>query len=1023
MIKLRLWLALAMIVSVSIHAYAQGSVRGKITDENGESLIGVSVYLKEDASKGAPTDLDGYFSLAIPAGVNYTLVVAYVSYETIEAPVLATEGQVVVMDFIMKSSSVTLGEVEVVAKQERRSQYYMENIKKKSASTLDYMSGDLMSKIGDNNVSAAISRVTGVATNGPFITVRGLGDRYVQTCVNGSLVPTLDPFTNNIKLDLFPSSFIDNIVITKTASPDILGDWAAAYISLETKDNPDKLSIFVESKVGYNPQTSFKNVITNETSPTDWLGYDNGYRDVNHDQVIGVIPQPSAYEQFCALGLTDYYRSIGVTESWSAGSPIGDTYFRLGLVELGLLGKAFINDEQSVKHATELFYADDLQNQAFRTINQKAEKSMDDFASNWGSFKKKAPLNFSQTFSIGNQSTLFGRPFSYLAGFRYGSNVQYDAHSTLSRSITSQLDSLGNPIVDQQYNQEYSKFTNGWTALATVNFKLNPTNSFSLLFMPNIIGTNSLREGVDLRGASSYDYAFVYGQFYEERSQFVYQYKSEHYFPAFKARLNLSASYADGNSSAPDFKRLQYFSNDSITYRLDETISDARRDFRYLDENILDTKASIEVPLGDKPGYISKLKIGATYLDKQREAFQNQYLNRVANGASTVFANGRLDELYASERFDIHTDSATGLDRIDLYYTPVSDPSYHTIGYAKVTSGFVMVDESITEKLRVSAGVRAEYSDIFTDIKEFYDLGYAADDLRRNTDAISFILTPSKTQQWNFLPSVNLIYQVKPDENYPSNLRLSYSRTLARPSLREFTESIVRDFELNEDVFGNADLKFVEIDNYDFRYENYFQTGHYLSVSFFYKNFNNHIELVNSNYGFTWTNADKSNVYGIELEGKLKLGPHFEFRSNVSLVKSYTQVQDQILLIENGVKSWVTVGVIERTMFGQAPYVVNAILNYTANKGFAASLSYNVQGAKLVLNGAGLAPDIYEIPRHLVNAKISHPIGKHFSVSLTVKDILNADVRRSYKYDEGYLLDFDHFTYGTEYFLGVAYNL
>ena len=91
----------------------------------------------------------------------------------LRSKILIDEGQVLVKDFVMAPASFALGEVEVVARQERSNQYYMESIKKKSASTLDYMSGDLMSKIGDNNISAAISRVTGVATNGNFITVRG----------------------------------------------------------------------------------------------------------------------------------------------------------------------------------------------------------------------------------------------------------------------------------------------------------------------------------------------------------------------------------------------------------------------------------------------------------------------------------------------------------------------------------------------------------------------------------------------------------------------------------------------------------------------------------------------------------------------------------------------------------------------------------------------------------------------------------------------------------------------------------
>ncbi|HOO09492.1 MAG TPA: TonB-dependent receptor plug domain-containing protein, partial [Cyclobacteriaceae bacterium] len=77
---------------------------------------------------------------------------------------------------------------------------------------------ELIKKTGDANVTAAIARVSGVSTNGSFITVRGIGDRYIKTMINGMRIPTLDPFTNNIKLDIFPSSLVDNIIITKTAS-------------------------------------------------------------------------------------------------------------------------------------------------------------------------------------------------------------------------------------------------------------------------------------------------------------------------------------------------------------------------------------------------------------------------------------------------------------------------------------------------------------------------------------------------------------------------------------------------------------------------------------------------------------------------------------------------------------------------------------------------------------------------------------------------------------------------------------
>ena len=156
----------------------------------------------------------------------------------------------------------------------------MENVKINSATTIDYVSSETMKKTGDANVTAAVARVSGVSTNGGMITVRGIGDRYVKTTLNGSRIPTLDPLTNNIKLDIFPSSLVDNIIITKTASPDLPGDFSGAYLSVETKDYPEKLEVNVESQFGYNDQTSFKEIISSQRSKTDWLGFDNGLRNL-----------------------------------------------------------------------------------------------------------------------------------------------------------------------------------------------------------------------------------------------------------------------------------------------------------------------------------------------------------------------------------------------------------------------------------------------------------------------------------------------------------------------------------------------------------------------------------------------------------------------------------------------------------------------------------------------------------------------------------------------------------------------
>ena len=111
-------------------------------------------------------------------------------------------------------------------------------------------------------------------------------------------------------------------------------------------------------------------------------------------------------------------------------------------------------------------------------------------------------------------------------------------------------------------------------------------------------------------------------------------------------------------------------------------------------------------------------------------------------------------------------------------------------------------------------------------------------------------------------------------------------------------------------------------------------------------------------------------------------------------------------------------------MFGQAPYIINGILSYTSDTlGLTATISYNVQGPRLVLTGILKGrPDVYEMPRNTIDIKVSKTLGDHFSMSFTVRDLLNAPVRRAYKTPGGYI-DYDRFRYGTNYQLGISYKL
>jgi hypothetical protein len=1011
----KLFFIIALNISFIYSAFSQGTIRGKISDKNGETLIGVTLVLKANPSVGVTTDLDGNYSFKILDSTPQIILISYISFKNIEETVNPRNGEIIVKNFVMQDASKELGVVEVTAKANKANLYYLEKVKQNSATTIDYVSNETMKKSGDPNVVAAVARVTGVSTNGSFITVRGIGDRYVKTTINGNRIPTLDPFTNNIKLDMFPASLVDNVIITKTASPDLPADWAGAYLSVETKDFPDALTVNSETSIGYNNQSSLKEVVSSSRSSTDWLGYDNTYRERDHTQFQSAVKNPSQYQEFVALGLGDYYKSMGIT-GWADGSSEGNLYFRLGLVQLGLLAPALINDASAVSLATTNYDNGTYHSQAFSTLNAGAANTGKSFPNNWNTSKRKAPLNFSQSFTIGDQIEIFGKQFGFIGGFRYGSATSYDPEAFRQEPYG------GSKLLASYAPQKASKETNGWSVLINLAYKLNSNNSVSLLFMPNFSGVNDVRDGYD-----TIKNITTKSQFYESRKQLVYQFKSEHFLPVYKIKVELNASYTKGNSNAPDFKFLQYDGNPNTgSYSLDPSARDIDRFYRYLSDNLFDSHASAEIPLSNKPGITRKFKLGGAYqLNKTKN---DQYQYQLGKGDYTPpLQNQDIDTYLNLDQFAVSngTDvNGVPYSTLNWYYNFFDTPIDHTFGKSEITAAFAMIDYTIISTLRLSGGVRMEHTNMFTDVDKFDSLGLSDNDPRRFYKPGVLPATPGKIKQTNFLPSVTLIYKLIDKEESPTNIRLGFSQTLARPSLREISNVTNFDNELQTPVSGNPNLKMVEITNYDFRIESYFKNKDNVSLSVFYKNFKNHIELERSS-SFYWENVDKSNVTGLEIEFRKGIIKGLEFRANLTLVKSFTSyVRTRQEVIGSTVTTYYE-DTVKRSMFGQAPYIINGILSYTNDSlGLIATVSYNLQGPRLVIGSNNKAvPDIYELQRHLLDFKISKKFGKHFSLSFTIKDLLNAPIKRAYIYEDGEELLFDKYRWGTNYLLGISYKL
>jgi hypothetical protein len=165
---------------------AQGKFSGRVSDEQGEPMFGVVVVDVNNYDIIGQTDFDGLFSIRIPDSKEHSFKFSLLGYEEIIEIISVVDGQVLNRDFTMFEKSLISNEVKIEAKAVRAADTYMEKIKMNSTTSLDYISSATIKKTGDSNVLNAVARVSGVSTSGGLITVRGIGDRYVKTMLNGS---------------------------------------------------------------------------------------------------------------------------------------------------------------------------------------------------------------------------------------------------------------------------------------------------------------------------------------------------------------------------------------------------------------------------------------------------------------------------------------------------------------------------------------------------------------------------------------------------------------------------------------------------------------------------------------------------------------------------------------------------------------------------------------------------------------------------------------------------------------------
>lgn len=273
-------IAIAMFTGAIVSIAQNGTVRGDLIDDtNGETIPFANILVTETGD-GVSTDLDGTFSIELPAGF-YTFTASYIGYADLSvSEVEVIEGEISILNLRLKEASEILEEVVVTASAIRTTEAALMTIQKKAPGLLDGISTQSIKRSGDGDVGSAIKRVTGVSVEGgKHVVVRGLGDRYSKTILNGLDIPGLDPDRNSVQLDIFPTNLVSNIIVYKSFTPDLPGDFTGGMVNIETKDFPEAETFTISGGLGFNPDMNLKgDYITYPGSDTDWLGFDNGAR-------------------------------------------------------------------------------------------------------------------------------------------------------------------------------------------------------------------------------------------------------------------------------------------------------------------------------------------------------------------------------------------------------------------------------------------------------------------------------------------------------------------------------------------------------------------------------------------------------------------------------------------------------------------------------------------------------------------------------------------------------------------------
>ena len=956
---------LILFLITSTVAIAQkGVIKGNVIDaETGEELIGVTIRVGETGSLGTTTDFNGNYKISVEPG-SYDIIVSYISYATQRVEGVSIEvGAVKQLDFAMQTEDVQLEEIVVQAEQINNNEVALLKLQQKSYAVQDGISSAEIKRIGATNSAESMKQVTGASVEGgKYVVMRGLGDRYSLTQVNGVTLPSTDPYRNSADIDLIPTTVVENIVTTKTFLPDKPGNFTGGAIDITTKSLPDEFYLNAGVSVAYNTQSSFldNSFFTDPIEGSnDWLGYDDGSRD---------FPNETGTDEVLEL--------------------LGDR---------GIFTDVRSNSEEFNEE---------------RRIFDEASKSL--AARSYLPQTKSTSLNQRYTLAVGDRFAIGDKNLGYNFSLNFSRAFTNFPDRTLNiyelpGDQTSDL--IENFITDGQQSEETATIG----LLASVAYQFNNKNEIQANYTYSNDGLRQVSSFSGIwPGAISNPHTFTSRAIrYQQRELSNIQLTGNHVLPGLnEAKFTWVGSIVNSLQYEPDFRLFANQVNTGGEFEINQAEYDRPFQFwRDLQDEQVNFKADLEIPVGEKSlGNI--FKFGGLFTRKDRDFGEFRYQEQDTRTREEDFltfneANGDFAAYFdPSNAGIVGFDDTRNINRIGSYYLNESVPSNFYVGEEQVIAGYVMGVYNLNDWLKAIAGVRVEKTDFRTE---------ARNDSVGVIDELDFL--PSVNLVFKLNEKSNLrasasqtlarpnMREMAPFASFPltggfiRNGNLNLGRTL------------VQNYDLRYELFPNAGELIAASVFYKSFTDPIVQRLSPVGSG-------GQITPVNVSdatlYGIELEFRKSLDFIAPVLED-------LKFSTNFTYTYSEVPLTDEEFEAFQRVNP--NIG-RTRPFQAQSPFIFNANLTYINDKlGLESTVYVNMFGERLFANGFGGSPDVFEVygdgdglPTPDITLNIRKSLFENFTVGFRIENLLDYTISRK--------IDFrDDVFYTEQYKIGTTYNL